>query len=72
MGYRAEDRERIDKVTAEFAAGRELKDVVAKASGDREQIDLKEWWQASGQANYLVFVRSANETEVTLVVHYGS
>jgi hypothetical protein len=75
LGYRAEDREHIRKVTDEFAAGQVPKDVVAKSSGDRGQIKLRGWWQGLWERNrlasYLVLIRSANESEVTLVVHYG-
>jgi hypothetical protein len=72
LGYRAADREQIDKLTDEFAAGQVPEDVIAKSSGDRGQIKLREWWQQRNSlASYLVLIRSANESEVTLVVHYG-
>ena len=71
VGYRAEDREHINKLTDEFAAGQAPKDFVAKSSGDRGRINLGGAWQRHHEASYLVLIRSANESEVTLVVHYG-
>jgi hypothetical protein len=71
LGYRAEDWEHIRKATDEFAAGQVPKDVVAKSSGDRGQIKLAGEWQRNSLASYLVLIRCANQSEVTLVVHYG-
>jgi hypothetical protein len=71
LGYRAQDWEHINTVTAEFAAGQVPKDVVAKESGARGQIKLRDWWESKKTPSYLVLIRSANQTEVTVVVHYG-
>jgi hypothetical protein len=70
-GSRAKDRELIDKLTNEFAAGHAPKDFVAKSSGVRGRINLGGSWKRHHEAYYLVLIRSANESEVTLVVHYG-
>lgn len=70
-GYRAKDQEFIDKLTDEFAAGQPPKDFVARSSGNRGRINLGGSWKRHHEASYLVLIRSANESEVTLVVHYG-
>jgi len=71
VGYRAEEREYINKLTDEFAAGQAPQDVVAKSSGHRGRLDLGGSWRRHHEASYLVLIRSANESEVTVVVHYG-
>ena len=71
VGYRAADRERVDKLTDAFAAGQAPPDVFAKSSGERGRIHLGGAWLRHHEASYLVFIRSANESEVTVVVHYG-
>jgi hypothetical protein len=71
IGYRAEQWDYVNKVTDEFASGRVPQDVAAQASGNRGRIELKDLWRRDGRASYAVLVRSANESEVTLVVHYG-
>lgn len=76
LGYRAEYQERIDKLTEEFAAGQAPEDIVGKSSGKRGTITLRQWWQGWFErtkpgAAYLVLIRSENESEVTIIVHYG-
>jgi hypothetical protein len=71
IGYRAVDRERVDKLTDELAAGQAPQDVFAKSSGERGRIHLGGAWLRHHEAYYLVFIRSENESEVTVVVHYG-
>lgn len=62
---------RLNKATEDFAAGRVPEEVIGQASGDRGRIYLKDPWRRGNVASYAVFVRSATDTEVTLVVHYG-
>ena len=71
IGYRADQWARIDEVTDEFAAGRVPQDVAAQATGNRGRIDLKDLWRREGRPSWVVLIRSAQESEVTLVVHYG-
>jgi hypothetical protein len=71
FGYRAADREQMQKLTDDFAAGQAPQEYVARSRGSRGRINLGGGWQRHHEASYLVLIRSANESEVTLVVHYG-
>lgn len=65
-------REQVDemtRLTEQLAAGQPPQRVAAKGSGRRGRIDLHSW--PYGTSKYLALVRSENESEVTLVVHYG-
>jgi hypothetical protein len=70
-GSRAQEREQFEKLADEFAAGQFPKDFVAKSSGDRGRINLGGRWKRHHEAYYMVLIRSANESEVKLVVHYA-
>jgi hypothetical protein len=71
IGYRKAEWDYVNKVTDEFAAGRVPIDVAAQASGVSGRIELKGLWKREGRPTYMVLVRSVNETEVKIVVHYG-
>ena len=65
-------REQVDemtRLTEDLKKGRPPKRAVAKGSGDSGRIDLHSW--GSGGVMYLVLVRSENDSDVTLVTHYG-
>jgi hypothetical protein len=71
IGYRKEEWDYINNLTEEFAADRVPAGVAARASGDRGRIDLRGLGRREGRASYVVLMRSAYASEVTLVVHYG-
>lgn len=65
-------KERIDemtRLTEQLLDGRPPEAIVAKARGRRGRIDLH-WWPY-GVVSYLVLVRSEEQSEVEMVVHYG-
>lgn len=61
--------ETMTRLTEQLASGQTPESVEGEASGKRGRIDLN-WWPY-GSSKYLALVRCENESEVTLVVHYG-
>lgn len=61
--------EEMTRLTDQLRAGQPPTNVVAQGTGDRGRISVN-WWPY-GQAKYLVLVRCEQQSEVTLLVHYG-
>ncbi len=58
------------RLTQQLEAGQPPQEFLAKGSGQQGRIELAGWWPF-GWANSLVLVRSQQESEVQLVIHYG-
>jgi len=60
----------MTRLTTGLQAGQPPQNPLASGSGREGRIDLPGWWPF-GWTQYLVLIRSRNESEVQLVVHYG-
>ena len=61
---------RMMEMTERLQAGQPPENLIAKGSGEKGRIDVAGFWPY-GWARSLVLIRSQNESEVQLVVHYG-
>jgi len=59
----------IQKLTEEFAAGSVPKDAV-HLSGKTGRINLKDFPENNKLPNFMLLIRSTNETEVTVITRY--
>jgi hypothetical protein len=61
--------EEMTRLTDQLRAGQPPAHAVAQGSGTRGRISIN--WRPYGQAKYLVLVRCEQQSEVSLLVHYG-
>ena len=68
-GSPADQIAKMTQLTTDLKSGRDPEPVVARATGRDGQIQLHSW--ALGTVKYLLLVRSEQDSDISVIVHYG-